>query len=462
MTIAGAVIALIRDHGPVGVPTALATIKNVAVGGDVAKASPAVDAIEGARLILNLVLADFPQIQFDGDRYRLAEFTEGVGAVTGVTIVVPPGDVRAAAQARSNRIFQLRAWVKRRPFANDWRDGIRTRTHDEVDWMIDQLNNVGYIGPQIVKDQDGVIIDGNLRAAALIRLGQNPDDFSSTRPFLSDMERLGYVIAAHASPGGRADVPVALRDAISSYIGKGNGMARGVDFDWSEIPLVLSNEVTIAIQAVEASPTPSVLAGASQPPPVQIGTESHGCLVQLSMGDRTAKEIGEAVGKDRSTMNSRLGEAEKLLRVEKTHTPTGSLLKRDSSQVYSITPLGRAALATTVDFCVKSRKGEGTRPGRNIAKVGAPRNYLEAMVSSPTPIAKPDTIANPGFPFRASLWMHDTIRDIDYLFVPDQIDKFWESSTLRELSGLEVESLKAAEALGEVALLACYIVLTGL
>lgn len=223
MSIIGAAVAFIRDHGPVDDDRVLTVIRRAGIGADVRKASPIFDEDDGARRILNLLVADIDEVTRtdDGLLSVPADTTTVVSKASGRSRTVPTAGDRAADAARARHTEHLRRWVYKAPFATDWRDGIRRWNDDDIFDMAERINVIGYCGPPIVCDQHGVIIDGHLRAAALRLLDVDPDLHTEVRRFDDDLHRLAYVIAVHQQ--GKW-FPTDLRNAIVSYV---NRAARG-------------------------------------------------------------------------------------------------------------------------------------------------------------------------------------------------------------------------------------------
>ena len=220
-----AVVALMRDHGPVDAKRVCSEIKRVGTGGDVAKASPDHHVHDGAQRILNLLLTDLEVITVTDDgRYVVDPLVrEARSAMFDQTFPVPSADEADEQRARFARETQLRRWVSLHPFQGEWRDGLRVHDEADVIALADEMAAIGYVGDPIVRDQFGVTINGHLREQALRKLGRDPDRYAQVVHFRSDLHRLAYIYAAHRNAKG---FPPALRKAMEKMIRKGRARAR--------------------------------------------------------------------------------------------------------------------------------------------------------------------------------------------------------------------------------------------
>lgn len=221
------VVAYVRDHGPVPVDRVHHLILSEAAG-DLRDASPARDREQAAVLALNLMCVDIDAMTLtDGIVSIPAGTTRVTSALLGER-EIPTAEQREAEREASQRRMKLREWVGKNLFATKWKNGIRQRTQDEVDWMVEQITNFGFVGPKIVRDAElGTIIDGGLRFRALDVMGIDPADHTTTMDFVNDMHRLAYVVAAHSSPGGKTNIPAPLRDAIlRAVVPRGSSLLR--------------------------------------------------------------------------------------------------------------------------------------------------------------------------------------------------------------------------------------------
>jgi len=208
------VVAFVRDRGPVTAERVQQFISNEAAG-DLNFASPTRNRAEAARLVLNLFSEDINVMVLADDIVSVPPDTTTIDSSRFGLRHIPPADTLAAELKASREKRSLREWVSKDLFATKWRNGIREYDSEEIAWMAEQIQQFGYVGPKIVRDAElGTIINGGLRAAALISLGMSVDKYSETMSFENDRHRLAYVLASHAIPGSRTRVPISLRNAI--------------------------------------------------------------------------------------------------------------------------------------------------------------------------------------------------------------------------------------------------------
>lgn len=243
-SIVRSVVTALRDDGPLTALQTLGVVKQSGIGADVAKASPDLNAEDGAQRIVNLLTIDIDVIHTEANGLMLSvdsTVTVAQSAITGTLFNLPFADELVIQREASRRQVHLRRWMTTFPFRSAWRNGVRTHTDEEIVALADLISTIGYVGPPIVRDQDGAVIDGALRIAALTKLGIDADKFTEWITFSSDMERLAWVIAAHYREGRDGNWPKSLREAIVKMV---NASCRhsGVKMAWpADIPVVVGH-----------------------------------------------------------------------------------------------------------------------------------------------------------------------------------------------------------------------------
>jgi hypothetical protein len=301
-----AVVAEIRDHGPLDASHVLVTIKSAGLGADVGKAAHPFDYNSGAERILNLLTIDVDVIQHavqtDGVIYSVnPDVCSAHSKALDRFIDVPPADTLAAQREHNVRFQQLRRWIAERPFQNVWRDGIRQHSDEAVADMAAQIELVGYYGPHIVVDQHGMIINGHLRAAALEKLGQDPTEFTQEIFFPDDTYRLAWIINSHYSEGRW---PADLKKEITRFIN--HAMARsGIKVEWpADIPLITGffNEVpALGVGQREEEAAPIEGSRGIYPLPRKASKTALGMMLLLERGGEMSKTaLLNAIGNDGS------------------------------------------------------------------------------------------------------------------------------------------------------------------
>ena len=296
-------VTALRDSGPLSASQALSVIKQAGIGADVAKASPILDVEDGARRILNLILSDIDEIEDGDDGLSVPISVSTVkSTITNTIFELPPADELAVQREENKRQVHLRRWLMSYPFANVWRDGIRTHSDEEIVAMADYISTVGYVGEPIVRDQNGVLLNGVLRFAALTKLGVDPEQYTSHLSFRSDLHRLAWIINVHHQDGRW---PKSLREAIVKVV---NAPCRntGVKVIWPrDIPLIVGNQ-DAPLPAIEkqkrerkapAVQIPAAFLGqdpAPKTPPPLRGTQIRSVMLRMLNEDRpmTMDELG--------------------------------------------------------------------------------------------------------------------------------------------------------------------------
>jgi hypothetical protein len=206
-------LTAIRDDGPLTLDDIAAVLRREALPSDLNSAG---GLVHGALALANAVLDDADAIitvipgEGDGERNRYAidpSVTEYVSPFQQRTLAL--FDPAAAVAATETR--PIRNWMAKgvySPFGGKWANGLPGRHFDpkEVDEMADTISLIGWqSGARIIKDQNGVIIDGFLRDAALRLLAIDPDTgvsrdgepFVEIRSFPNDASRLSLALAAN-------------------------------------------------------------------------------------------------------------------------------------------------------------------------------------------------------------------------------------------------------------------------
>ena len=331
------VVAFVRDHGPVPVERIHDLILTTAAG-DLSFASPTKNRLDAARLVLNLLVQDIDVLTVTDDGNISVSFPNLV-EVTSERFgrrEIPSASEIQAQQDKSRRQRTLREWATRGLFRSKWRNGIRKYTEDEILWMMNQIEQYGYVGPKIVKDEDtGAILDGALRTAALKRLGIPVDNHSITQTFANDMHRLAYILAANTVPNTRTRIPKPLRDAIlREVVPYGSGMlktpsgaiAEPTPEDWLTIT---GKDFTVPESAKET-------AGAA--PPVDTETNE-------SMKDGTQRERILAVMNSEEWVENKVV-VERLCNAGHPHTGVDRTIRK----MVDAGLLERRFIGTTVEF----------------------------------------------------------------------------------------------------------------
>lgn len=255
----GSVVAYVRDHGPVPVEQVQYFLTPKATA-DLRHASPTNDVHDAALRVVNLMCDDIDVIDREGEKVFVPSDVLTATSKRFGPYLVPSAEDGEAAKEASRRRIALNDWVNRRLFATEWRNGIRDHKKPDIDWMVRQIEQFGYVGPPIVRDAEtGGIIDGGLRAAALAQLGRSWNDYSVGMEFENDRHRLAYVLAAHTLPGGQTRLPRSLRDAILREVlprslRPGNGVPREpTDAEWLDMVGNDFNYVSLT-NSVESEP----------------------------------------------------------------------------------------------------------------------------------------------------------------------------------------------------------------
>jgi hypothetical protein len=385
MQVIGAVVAFIRDHGPVADERVLSVIRRTGFGGDVRKASPDFDERDGAQRILNLLIFDVDAIVRTPDGLLSVEpGTTSVMSTAKGLKVVPSADAKAADAAKARHTEQLRRWVFKSPFATDWRDGIRQHDETTVVEMAYRIEAVGYVGPYIVCDQFGVIIDGHLRYAALRVLGINPDRYTETLTFDNDMHRLAYVIAVHQQ--GK-HFPADLKNAIVAYINTAAARS-GEKVLWpADIPTIVGTGHQPPSSTRRKTPPPVV----PEPPPAPV----------------------EPV----------VADPDEVIETEPDVTVDDDGLYRPP---FSADKPGRGIRSGAAAGIAQSLVDASTVPDRWV-----PRDHLRGQGS-----AKFD------FVLRRTGWF--MFNGDGWLFIPDRLDGAWTKARVRRLNPVEIGNLQDA------------------
>lgn len=226
------VVSGIRDDGPLGAFEVKRLVQRAGVGADVKKASPNFDEDDGAERVVNFLVADLDVIRFDGATYAVdAEVREAFSTHFQRFFTIPSRDEQVVQREAAHRTTHLRRWLMgNSPFApgREWANGIRQHDDADIVALADLIAAIGYCGEPIVKDQNGVTMDGHAREAALTKLGVDPAQHTVTKQFRDDRHRLAYIVAVHYVDG---KLPTSLRDGIKRYINK--TMSRsGIKVDW--------------------------------------------------------------------------------------------------------------------------------------------------------------------------------------------------------------------------------------
>lgn len=245
MSIVRAVVTGIRDNGPLGFVQVKHLITSNAIGGDVRKASPTFDEMDGVQRIINLLVLDIDVItEREDGLYVDSDVRTCYSALLNQSFDIPSAEDAAQAKDWSLRFTHLRRWILTQPFSFNgaWANGIVVHDDTEVAAAADYIRDYGYHSDRpIVRDQNGLLIDGHLRHAALVKLGMEVGPYTHTLSFANDPQRLAYIVAAHCSfKNGVPQWPTRLKDRIVHYID--TAMSRsGVKMQWPEdIPVAIS------------------------------------------------------------------------------------------------------------------------------------------------------------------------------------------------------------------------------
>lgn len=256
-SIVRSVVTALRDDGPLTALQTLGVVKQSGIGADVAKASPDLNAEDGAQRIVNLLTIDIDVIRTEANGLVLSvdpTVTTAQSALTGTMFTLPFADELVIQREVSRRQIHLRRWMTTYPFKSAWHNGIRAHSDEEVVALADYISTVGYLGPPIVRDQNGAVINGALRIAALTKLGLDPDQFTEWLTFSSDMQRLAWVINAHYRDSRDGPWPKSLREAIVKMV---NASCRhsGVKMNWpADIPIVIGHNEHAVLAPVAPPP----------------------------------------------------------------------------------------------------------------------------------------------------------------------------------------------------------------
>ena len=454
MSIVRAVVMQVRDDGPLDGVRVRAIIKRAGIGADVPKASPTFDTDDGAERILNFLVTDIDEVERVGDLYRIAPDVRSVRSKAyGFTVQMPPADEAAIAAEVSYRTTHLRSWAASRPFENVWRNGLVEHSEEEVIALADWISAVGYLGDLIVRDQNGVIITGHLRHAALSKLGINPADFTQEVVFTSEFHRLAFVLAAHRpwSP--------AIREAVRKVVNKGTART-GVKLNWpDDVPIICAHgQTVVTAPAPVETPAPNV---PHQPRPrlrrpvsavTQEYVDPRHIIHRLASWIRdnpghTQREITDAVmgvGKPISgTLNTWIGRG---------------LLQESGGGRYGkrlvLTTEGQALLDAPLPPPLRPafRKGGGFISGGpgSLVKAGTrPRSPIVQRLIMASERGEWTTRADldGGVKFshvlRKWMWFEHEVDGNTYLFIPDSYrDRpLWKKAQVRRMTGAEVDLL---------------------
>lgn len=212
------ILTAIRDDGPL----TFREVANVLIGkallSDLLSGHNRGEA-HGREMLARAVLEDAAEIitQTPDGRYSIApDVISFTSPYTGKTYRLLTPDEQAAARDAESWRRPVRHWSAKgiehgrgfyNPHSGRWRHGLPGRKHDakELDEMANQLQAMGWMpGARIVKDQNGVIIDGHLRHEALRMIGIEPDvdptdgePYVEIRSFDSDAARLLFALTAN-------------------------------------------------------------------------------------------------------------------------------------------------------------------------------------------------------------------------------------------------------------------------
>ncbi|HEY9377831.1 MAG TPA: hypothetical protein VIQ02_12140 [Jiangellaceae bacterium] len=454
------VVALMRDHGPVDAARVHAEIRRVATGGDVVKASPTRNRTEGAALILNLLISDIDVIRRTDDGLFVvdADVREARSAMFDQTFPVPTADEAVVAQARLRRETQLRRWLTLRPFDNEWKDGLRVHDEADVIALADEIELIGYCGPLIVKDQNGLTIDGHLREQALSKLGRDPARYSQTIVFRSDLHRLAYIYAVHR---GTKAWPT-VRKAIEKVVRKGRARARDEgDIRWpDDLHGMFGNQDTPAAGEVRLEPAPPISASPVQPavqetegtdvPTVETrhSASPEDMSVLEHYGDPLSdRQLAALIGEPYNKVNpkvSRCVQSGLLIKVGK-HS--------DGSRITELTDAGRACVARR-PWEWFPRGGDGVdNPGLKVkdsfppsVRLNLVRQLLRREAAFPGEgwMNRADMdadVAKAAFGLRRAMWF-EHVDGSCYAVIPDTLRKGWERLRLRKLTAVETGNFR--------------------
>lgn len=461
------VVAFIRDHGPVSRDRVLTLIVRAGLGGDVKKASSYFDEADGADRILNFLLADVAEITVapDGTLSVPPDVRQVQARITGDTVQVPSADDLVTRADQARRRAQLRSWLRNRPFENEWKTAIRQWSPEQVTAMAGHISEMGgYFGPPIVRDQDGIVLDGHLRALALDLLGIDPIRHTVTRTFDGDLDRLAWILNAHARPGDKQMYPTTLRDAVVKMVDHGKpqraGPKRGgwLSMDWpEEIALMLGGDrrdlgddespPELGTPRASSAVPEFVTDPVASPPPTPAKTwpmsgmrrtvarvlERHG-----SMNDEEVAAVLAETGHHCSASQS---VSPRFLELRVMGWAEQAPEKRGGHAVHSITAAGLTVLNKPFRPAISNNTpGQSFTGERGLIAtrlVSAAR--AEAFVprrSLTTGVTDVDRV------LRRTMWFSHEGRS--WLFLPDTLAEDWSTATAVELSLAEETMLRTA------------------
>ena len=270
MGVVRSVVSGVRDGGPFDALRVQTLIKRAGHGADVGKASPFFDEDDGASRILNFMVDDIDVLRCDNGMYSVDPNVRSAHSIAcNLDIEVASAADLTAKHDESVRFSQLRRWIVSSPFKTVWRNGIRQHEIEEIIAMADFIQAIGYIGPPIIEDQDGITIDGHLRKAALSKLGIDPAKHTQTVTFTSDFHRLAWVVAAAYNDGKWSS---AVRKEIEKVV---NAPLRGsgAKMVWpDELAIVVGLQQEIVVPASTLPPPPPL--PLPPPPPPSLTSQS--------------------------------------------------------------------------------------------------------------------------------------------------------------------------------------------
>lgn len=470
-----AVVAYIRDHGPVDREVAVSAIIRAGIGGDVKKASPAFDQLDGAIRILNFAVDDIDVLTITDDgRYAVArDVRQFHSACTDSTVDVPSETDLIAERDQARRKQQLRYWLRNRVFRNEWAKEIRPWTDADVLAMaLSMRERGGYFGQPIVRDQDGVIIDGHLRHRALELLDIDPARYTVTRVFDGDLDRLTWIINAHHRPADKVPYPPTLREAIVKMVnhnkprGAGPKATGWAPLSWpDEIPLMLGDDrrdlgddtfdepepeapepeaeapETPVAPAEEVAPAPPAVSKMSKMQRVVARVlERHGAKTY----DETAAILKEETGKKYNPAQSispRYTELRAAGWAEYATTTIGDPLKRMGQIVHTLTAAGRAVLNEPLRPSLSNNTpGQDFKLGERWA--AAQRVVNAGRAGSRVSRDELRGTADADYVLRRTMWFtHD---GKCWVLLPDTLAEDWSSASAGLLSSNEEATLREA------------------